>query len=300
MLSAAVGLVVFACGACAQQASTTAERGPRLSVAALDLVTTSGGFPARRRVLDMAEEKLVERCMSERGQVYWPMRISPVTATDEERIVDLPKRRVEGFGLATGATKPPSVGPNENQPAFQLALFGDVQHYQGLRLANGKVVSYPTYGCLAQSRAALYGDALRWASIDSVPQVVASTLRAQVKSAPELAEANSRWTSCMGAAGYQYPDPEAAITDLSTAYQQQGKTAALRQREIAVAVADGECALRAHVPSTELALRRSQAQSLPGEQRRELNDLATKHCAAYQNARRVVGETATAQSCTDN
>lgn len=297
MLSVVVGLVVLVCGsACAPQASTIGDQESGLSADALDLLTTSGGYPARRRVLDLAEERLVERCMAARGQIYWPITSPPITASDEERTVDLPRRHNEGFGLA-GGSKPPRAGPNDSRPEFQSALFGDVRHYQELKLPNGNILSYPVSGCVAESRAALYNDVRRWARVDAIPQVLGNKLRAQIKDAPELAEAQSRWVSCMTAAGYHYPSPEAAADDLSNAYQKHGDSAALRRREIAVAVADGECALRVHVPSAELALRRARAYSLPVAQRRELNDLGAVHCAAYEAAQRVVGEPATAHPC---
>ncbi len=297
MLSVAVGLAVLVCGsACAPQAGTTGVQESRLSADALDLLTTSGDYPARKRVLDIAEEKLVERCMAARGQIYWPNTSPPIIASDEERTVDLPRRRAEGFGL-TGGSKPPRAGPNDTQPGFQAALFGEIRHYQDLKLPNGNVLSYPASGCVAESRAALYSDVRRWARVDAIPQVVGNKLRAQTNDAPELAEVRSRWVSCMAAAGYPYPNPEAAVDDLSSAYQKQGDSAALRRREIAVASADGECALRAHVPSAELALRRARAYSLPATQQRELTDLGAMHCAAYEEAQRVVGETATAHPC---
>lgn len=212
-------------------------------------------------MLDVAEEKLVARCMAARGQVYWPITSPPITMPDEERAVDLPRRRAEGFGL-TGGAGPPKAGPNDTQPGFQTALFGDMRHYQDLKLPNGNVLSYPASGCVAESRATLYTDVRRWARVDAIPQVVGNKLRAQTTDAPELTEARSRWVSCMAAVGYPYPDPEAAVADLSNAYQQHGDSAALRRWEVAVATADGECALRAHVPSAELALRRARAYAL--------------------------------------
>jgi hypothetical protein len=286
--SAAIGLVVLVCGACTPHTSTTPARGPHLTGAAVDLLTGSGDYPARKHVLDTAEEQLNKRCMTARGQAYQPFVPPLVAGSDEERALDLPRRRVEGYGLAPGASPPPSAAPNADRPQYQQALFGDDRHQQGLQLPSGAVLSYPTAGCLAESRAALYGDVVRWARTVSIPQIFDNDLRSQVKNAPELAEANSRWASCIATAGHPYPTSEAAVNDISTAYQQHGPTAELRNREIAIATIDGECALRAHKPRTELELRRAKAASLPVDQRRELNELAALHCAAYRNALHVV------------
>lgn len=287
--SVATGLLVFACGACAPNADTAPDRAP-LNTVALDLLTMSGGYPGRKHVLDLAEENLVEQCMAMHGQVYQPFAPPLLAGSDEERIVDLPRRRTEGYGLAPGQPIPPRVAPNADQPEYQRALFGDDQHRQELRLPNGAVHSYPTTGCVAESRATLYGDTMRWARAVSVPQIFDNYLRAQTRDASELTRAIANWASCMVTAGYPYPNPEAAINEMSTAYRLHGPTPDLRSREIAVAVADGTCALRAHLPATDLQLRRGRAESLTTDQRRDLNEIADIHCAAHGNAVRISPE----------
>jgi hypothetical protein len=283
----AIGLVVLACSGCTQ-ASTIPDQAPHLTSAAVDLLTTSGDYPARKHVLDAAEEQLVERCMNQRGHAYQPFVPPLVAGSDEKRMVDLPRRRAEGYGLASGESPPPSTAPDADQPRYQQALFGDDQHYQGLRLPNGSVHYYPTTGCVAESRAALYGDVLDWARTVSIPQTYDNDLRSQVKNSPELAEANSRWVSCMAASGYHYSSPNAAINDVSATYQLHGPKPDLRNREVAVATADGECELRTHLLLIELELRRAKAQSLTAGQRRDVAELASLHCAAYHKARRIV------------
>ncbi|WP_327048913.1 hypothetical protein OG320_14105 [Microbispora sp. NBC_01189] len=291
--SVAAGLALLACGACASQASGVTDPGPRLGVAALDLVTASGGFPARARVLTLAEERLVQECMARRGHTYWPITPEPVTGSDEQRTVDLPGRRAHGYGLAVKQPGPPRVGPDEDKPPFQRAMFGDRKREGQLRLPNGSTLSFPTSGCVPEARATLYGDQLLWARVDAVPQVVRTTLRAE---GPELTKARAQWAACMATAGYRYTDSRAAVADLAAAYQREN-TPALRAREIAVATADGECALRAHVPSTESALRRAQAQRLPAAERREISELAEAHCAAYRRAEGVLGTSTAAPPC---
>jgi hypothetical protein len=283
---------VLACCAWSLQASTDPDRGSTLNAVALDLLTESGSYPARRHVLAAAEEQLVKRCMSERGHVYWPFVPPLATGSDEERIVDLPRRRTQGYGLAASDARPPRAGPDQYQPAYLRATFGDDRHRQELRLPDGTLTSHPTAGCVAESRAALYGDALRWARVSSIPQILDSDLRFQVRNAPRLAAARTRWAACMAAAGHPYSDPETARNALSTAYQQRGSSPGLRRREITIATADGECALLTDVVATELELRRTRAQSLRAGQRQELNELATVHCAAYRAAADVVGRNA--------
>lgn len=73
--------------------------------------------------------------------------------------------------------------------------------------------------------------------------------------------------------GYAYASPDAAYDQLKAAYRAQGVTTALREREIAVAVADGGCGAEVHVPSTVLALRRAYAQSLPTADKLQLKRL---------------------------
>src|SRR5690606_31617350 len=149
-------------------AGTETGEEPTLSSAAVDLATASGGYPDRARVLRAAEEQLVEQCMRDRGQVYWPVVPALLPGSDEERIVDLPTRQAEGYGLASD-DRPPSVGPSEGQPEFQRALFGDDQRHEELSLPNGTILSYPTSGCVADARAAIFGDNRSWARVDAIP-----------------------------------------------------------------------------------------------------------------------------------
>ncbi|MFL6127192.1 hypothetical protein [Actinophytocola sp.] len=292
LVAVLAGLVVLACCACAPQASTTPGTGPALSPVALDLVTGSGDQPAREQQLDVAEERLTQRCMTARGLTYLRHEPLPPNGSDEERAADLPRRRTVGYGLGSSGGGQPPPDPDAGEPAYERALFGDPRHRQELRLPDGSLHTFPGDGCIAQSRTELYGDVNRWARVVSVPPVIDNVLRDRTREAPALTRANARWTSCMAAAGFPYPTPEAAIEDLSAAYTGHGSTPALRARETATAVADGECAIRAHVPAADLAVRREAARSLPAEQREELNELATLQCAASQHATRITGHSA--------
>src|SRR5690606_7303613 len=107
-----------------------------------------------------------------------------------------------------------SVGPSEGQPEFQRALFGDDQRHEELSLPNGTILSYPTSGCVADARAAIFGDNRSWARVDAIPQLVNNTLRERVQESAELADVTSQWSTCMAEAGYHYASPEAAVADL--------------------------------------------------------------------------------------
>jgi hypothetical protein len=286
--SAAIGLLMLVCGACSPHTSTTSDQDPLLDVIALDLVTDSGGYPARKHVLDLAEEELVKQCMTARGHIYQPFVPPLLAGSDEERMVDLPRRRTEGYGLAPDQPPPPNPAPNANEPDYQQALFGDDQHHQEHSLPNGSRHSYPTTGCVAESRAALYGDTQRWARTVMNPQIYNNTILARVENAPELRDATARWASCMAAAGHHHITPEAARNATVAAYDRHGSTQPVRQQEITTAVADGECALSADVPLTELRLRRAGTQTLPADQRLDIAELATVHCAAHHTAKRVI------------
>jgi hypothetical protein len=261
--------------------------GPALSRAALDLLTTSGGYPAREYQLTVAEARLTQRCMTAHGLVYRLYEPTRPVGSDEEQVVDLPSRRAVGYGIDTPGGGEPPRDPGSDSPHYQEVLFGDAEHRQEMRLPNGATHSFVGNGCIAQARLRLYGDLGLWSRIVTIPPITDNDLRDQVSDAPELARAMTRWATCMAEAGYPYPTPEAASTAVSEAYQKEGHTPAMRDREIATAVADGECALRAHVPATELSLRRAAAKSLPAAARRELNELAAAHCAAARTAQTV-------------
>jgi hypothetical protein len=294
LVAVLAGLVVLACGACAPRAGAPPGAGPALSRAAIDLLTGSGDQPAREYQLDVAEERLTQRCMTARGLTYVRHEPLPPTGSDEERAADLPRRRTVGYGLGSSGGGQPPPDPDAGEPAYERALFGDPRHRQELRLPDGSLHTFPGDGCIAESRTVLYGDVHRWARVVSIPPVVDNALRDRTRGAAALARAGARWASCMSAAGFPYPTPEAAVDALSAAYAEHGSTPALNARETATAVADGECAIHAHVPATDLAVRREAARSLPAGQREELNELAAVYCAAASRATRITGHSAPA------
>ncbi|MFG1913275.1 hypothetical protein [Micromonospora sp. NPDC048898] len=269
-------VVVLVSGACAPGPGTTPPPADALTEQAVDLVTDSGAQPARRLFTTAAEEEVTRRCMAALGETYRPY-VPPLAAGDDEhRLVDLPKRRSRGYEF-TSPVNPPSVGPDAKRPAFQKALFGDGSRDLGLTLPDASVVSFPSSGCVAQGRAAVYTDVVRWARVDSIPQVIGNRLRDQVSGSPELAAATRRWASCMRSKGLPYARPAAAR-----------EAAGVPAREVTIAVADGECDLQAHLTGTELALRRQAATRLPAADRRELNDLASTACTAAKEAAHIL------------
>ncbi|MBU2668098.1 hypothetical protein KOI35_31770 [Actinoplanes bogorensis] len=262
----ASAVTVLVCGACAPRAGT-APAAP-LTAAAVDLVTDSGTRPGRKVLTATAEEEVTRRCMAGWGEPYRPYVPPLATGDDEHRLIDLPKRRARGYELSRPAEQPAAV-PGTDRASYHQALFGDSARDLTLTLPDRSTLSFPSTGCIAQARAALYSDVLRWARVDSVPQILGNRLRGQVSSDPSLAAATHRWADCMRSNGFPYASPAAAR-----------EAAGVPAREVAIAVADGECDLRAHLTGTELALRRRAAAGLPADDRRELNELAVIDCAA--------------------
>lgn len=90
------------------------------------------------------------------------------------------------------------------------------------------------------------------------------------------------WRSCMAARGYHHDTPEAAENALRARHDKGPATVELRQEEIATAVADGECATSAHLPSTALAARRGLVASLPTAERDVLTALTERRKEALR------------------
>jgi hypothetical protein len=279
-LSVVAGLILLAVIAYAVAAGTRAGAGTRLNTIALDLVTASGAYQERAYLITLAEQQLVQRCMAGQNYTYWPATPEPIADP-----IDLPRRRAHGYGLNDPGIRPPAAGPEQDKPAFQHALSGSPEHYRQITLPDGEVLGFPTTGCLAQARATLYGDDTTWARTDSVPQILGSILRMQTRQDPALVRANQQWAECMKQAGFAFDSPAAAVASLATNHP--------REREIAVATADGQCQLQVGLPATDLAARRAAAASLPATQRQQLLDLGQAHCAAYRRAAPLTGHAKT-------
>lgn len=239
-----------------------------------------------QEILDEAANRLDQRCLRKHGFAYPPVKASPHTAPEDEAgVVDMAKRRSQGYGIFDGGSSQQPVdafyarlSPSE-QSRFDLVLYGPEEKKVKAGTYGLGAVRVPAEGCTADSRRTLAGDVVLWARMDYYPEDVDNRLSDEAASDSGYLAALRTWTSCMAAGGLPYASPGNAEDSLRTAYKATGRTEGFRKREVEVADADGECELRAHLPAAELAARRRLARSLPPKDLRALTDLA-----AYRNA----------------
>lgn len=288
-------LVLSGCGS----ESTTST--PGLAPLAFDLVTHTGSFRAGQHALDAAEHRITGECMAENGFPY-PVEARPVDArTDEERAIDLDSRRTSGYGLydswartrsADGPDFPSKLDgyvarlPEHDRAVYRRALFGDEQEYRAIRLPDGSTTSFPAQGCVARARAGLFGDVVAWARVAYLPQTFNNIVTKRVTDDPDYAAAMGEWRGCMAARGYRFATPDDAAEQVSAGYRREGYTQTSRAHEIAVAVADGECARESRVPSRVLELKKKYLLRLPDHDRQALDAVTDAWADAVEAAKR--------------
>ncbi|MFC0842755.1 hypothetical protein ACFH04_03245 [Streptomyces noboritoensis] len=272
----------------------------RLSSAAIDLATHSGTWPTTERTLMSAEVRLVRACMEEKGFRYPapdpPARPAP---EDEKAAVELTDRSRTGYGISQPPSQAPGPGsapvdryyrtlPAARQRAFDQALDGPPDKKVTVSGTDWGEVRVATEGCDADSRSRLAGSPALWARITYIPERYDNELGRRVPSAPAYVRAMAEWRSCMADRGLAYRSPEQAQDALRKERRTTDSADAFRHREITVAVADGACALRAHLPAVSLRVQRELVSTLSRDEQHTLTELAAHREAALRRARTIL------------
>ncbi|MEU3519441.1 hypothetical protein ABZ770_29900 [Streptomyces sp. NPDC006654] len=266
----------------------------RLSTSAIDLATHSGSWPKSQQLVDAAINTLIRQCLQENGFDYPPLKASSYTAPeDEAAVIDLPERKMVGYGTSSSTSSQQPVDkfynhlPTAEQHRFDTVFFGHEEKKKYAGTYGLGPVKVPTDGCIAGSRRALAGDVVLWARLDYAPEDIDDRLGKELRSAPEYLTALKIWRSCMADRHHPFSSPEQAEASV-TGVKRAGGTVASKRLEILVAVTDGECAVRAHLPKAELIARRRLVYQLPLQDKKFLAWLAAKRDAVVSRARMVL------------
>jgi hypothetical protein len=247
--------------------------------AAVDMITSSGGFPARRYLVDLATDRMTERCMRAAG-IGWSAPVGkPPPASDEDRILDPAARRRHGYGFADGDGERPDPGGGD--PRVDAAMVGSAPRYETLTVLGTARYTYPVTGCLARARAAVAGDAATWMRISVTPQEIGMRLGGAVTADARYSAAQRRWARCMADHHLRYATPEDLRRHLV-------RTKADRAEEIGLAVQDARCDVAARLSRTELSLRRAAAQTVEPAQRAEMIRVSAAFATAVSRARTLL------------
>lgn len=270
----------------------------RVSAAMTDVATRSGRWPTGADQLQAAFDQLDRQCLSRAGFHLPPApKVTLPSPENEAATIDLPGRRRHGYGIsmphgsAATAENPNTYAASlsaEDRQRFGSAQFGPGMPRTTVALKGKAGATVPTAGCVAHARKALAGDVQTWAKISYIPQQFDDQVSRKALTDTGYRATLARWRICMAEAGFRYASPDAAVAHLQQEYERGAKGARFQRREIAVAVADGECASRTHLPAELLRARRGQVTRLSAD------DLSTLHSAtgnwesAVARARKVL------------
>jgi hypothetical protein len=291
---------VLTVAGCTTEQPATGGVDVTLDATALDSVVRTESYTDDERRLDRAERELTQRCMAARGLPYSSTRHTTVAAQDDEWHPDMESRRRAGYGLhngyAPGAGQAPLSDsdreverwPADRQAAYQTALMGTDGKRAWIDVRRSQRFTFPTDGCIAESRAQLYGAPDIAARVFYVLQNIARGIDHDVRADPAYKAAIADWASCMERHGYQYSSPSQAKADLGQTYRRLGVTPSLREYEVAVAVMDATCAYDARLTATASTLAKKYAEMLPGNDRADLRSLAALRAVAVDRAMTVL------------
>lgn len=263
-----------------------------------DLATRSGRWPAGAQQLQDAFDRLDRQCVLGAG---FRLPASPGASLpvpeDEAAAIDLDGRRRHGYGISvhdhgsTAAAAPDAYISSlsvRDQRRLGETQFGPGEQKTAVTLNGKGRVTVPAAGCIARSRTTLAGDVQTFAKIFYAPQQFDDQLNRTVLKDASYQSTLGQWRACMAHKGYTYASPDAATAQLRQEYEQKAKSSDFRKREISVAVADGECASRLHLPTMLLRIRRRLVARLSADDLSFLRSVATSWGSAVTHARSVL------------
>ncbi|WP_267244900.1 hypothetical protein [Streptomyces sp. PR69] len=233
---------------------------------------------AERTLLGEAEQRLITRCMRDKGFQYRRDPAGPRSEAPERRfgLDDVDWARRHGYGLAEAARSKDRGGKAaaENSPQERyLASLPPRRRAEFDRALNGAdraaiVVQVPgrgriftsADGCQADARGRLYGDLRKWTEAKAVVVNLEYLTFDEVVAEPRYTKALADWRACMKARGLAYPNSSEAIG--AVAKENRTRTAEdAWKREVTVAVADAECNRAAGLARTGDRLQRQHVQN---------------------------------------
>jgi hypothetical protein len=241
-----------------------------------DLQRVAFSSASEDRMLAAARDRLVRRCMAERGFTYPPTAPSIPAA-------DAPPPGA-GYGLFEQFAQPRRGVPR--QIGFRRALLGSPRETGTLRLPSGTIVKYRSSGCYPDAMGTLYGSVRRYQWLVARRNELRSAAAVRVERDARLTGVLDGWSRCMALRGFPYPSPDAARMAVYDAYMKHG--ARVKQRELATAAADRYCAERTRVYAERARAQRDAVRALSSPERALASEIAGMRATALERARRTM------------
>ena len=317
--AACVGLSVStACAAPSNtgQASSGTTPAGRPAESGVQAVIDGTGLSASDlQFVDLAEQTLTQQCLQRHGFEY---TVSP-EALDAVVLDVFPPEpsaaaaKAQGYGLAAesralaparasgdpgpGQLTPEQIAGNayestltpQRRAEYQRLIVGTDASRRMFRLVGGVEVGFPTTGCGAQARLALYGGWPDYLAVTQVPQFVRLEFAGRLQRDRTYAAAARKWSVCMARSGLNYQTPGSAYADMEKRYATSGPTVQVRQLEIETAVADTRCARAVHLAQVQASAERRFEDRLSGPDQRSVLLSITALTQAKARARRLLG-----------
>jgi hypothetical protein len=188
---------------------------------------------AGAEAVTQAEHILIDRCLRPFGLQLPPWQAETGPGSTHVRrygITDVDLARTRGY-------RPPATQPERSQPAAAPAVQSVVTG-RGQRSYAGRKV--PEGGCVGEARRTLANGGEAGVDLD-LPNRLTVQLWEQSKQDSRTRRAFDAWSGCVARAGYDYPDPLAALED--PMFTTPEPTA----EEIAIAITDVRCKKEAKV-----------------------------------------------------
>ncbi|MFF8675998.1 hypothetical protein [Streptomyces sp. NPDC015242] len=265
----------------------------------IDLATRSGRWTADAEQLQWAVDALDRACLRRAGLTppHAPRLRLPVPE-DEAAVIGMAERRRVGYGIVdavTTGTRSAEAEPDHDtatlsqkeQRRYTKTQFGPGAPKTTVPLLGEAKAFVPAAGCIAQSRRKLAGGVDAWARLDYLPQQFDDRVTNGAEYEPAYASALATWRSCMLRSGHHHADPDAARASVRDAARRPGAAADLKRKEVELAVADGLCAARSHLPTALLQARRARVAHLPQDDLAKLRALSERWLTTVERARWV-------------
>jgi hypothetical protein len=227
------------------------------------ILTESGRDVTAGNELQNAVQLLTQRCMQAEHLTYYP-DLSPLAAQQNSIFYPLygtlAERQANGYGIYVHAVAVTRTGqsltsapptredsyrshlPLAQRASYDLAIFGPQSQYVAVTEPGGLVVDTPGGGCAGQAGRELFGSVAAESQVITGATLLSGMFKNAVVKEPSYSSSMRRWADCMSGQGYHYEAPFAAYASIYNKVHASGPTPALKQLEIATAMADFQCA----------------------------------------------------------
>jgi hypothetical protein len=225
----------------------------------------------KARADEKEREELVSACMTEEGFEYVPVESTMSFSSggdewlpdDREWVSEYGYGMVKSPGMDDPAPESDYVDPNQDyvmslseseQQAYYEALSGPPIPEEEMSEDGSYEYDWETAGCYGSAQHEIDGDSPAESEEHKPLFDALNTLYTEMQNAPEFAELNASWASCMTDAGYSgfstQQDAQMSIQDKSNALWEgemgpegpdESVTDALGEEEIETALADLDC-----------------------------------------------------------